>query len=114
MYYEELKIGTTTSSFKIVSEIDFAGMSPLMWAASHAETLFKTLIGPVPGYTLLSFSASFANEPRLHDRIDTAITVRGFHPTRKNIVTFSVSLDADGDPVLSGTASIRVPSKPTA
>ena len=112
MYYEELKIGTTTSSFKIVTEIDFAGMSPLMWAASHAETLFKKLIGP--GYTLLSFSASFANEPKLHDRIDTAMTVRGFHPTRKNIVTFSVSLDADGEPVLSGTASIRVPSKPTA
>jgi len=113
MYYEDLEIGTTASSFKIVSNIDFAGASPLMWAASHAETLFRTTLpGPVPGYTLLSFSASFANEPKIHDKIEAAITVRGFHPTMENVVNFSVSLDAGGQPVLSGSASIRVPSKP--
>ncbi len=112
MYYEDLEIGSTASSFKIVSDIDFAGASPHMWAASHAERLLKTTL-PGPGCKLLSFYASFANEPKIHDKVEVAVTINGFHPMMENVVNFSVSLDSGGEPVLAGRASVWVPNKPT-
>lgn len=112
MYYEDLEIGMTASSFRIVTTIDFGDASPRMWAASHAAKLLENAL-PGPGCTLLSFSASFANAPKAGDRVEAAITIHGFHPIMENVVNFSVSLDSGGEPVLSGKASVWVPNKPT-
>ena len=72
MYYEDLEIGMTASSFKIISDIDFAGASPHMLAASHAERLLTTKV-PGPDCTLLAFYASFASEPKVPDQLETAM-----------------------------------------
>ena len=137
MYYEDLEMGMgatgnkTITNEDIIKFIDITGDDqPLHTDEEYAKTtrfgtrvvhgmltasLVSGVLGtklPGPGCILISSSFSFANPVKIGDTVDITVTVRGFHPTRKNIVMFNISLDVDNKPVIAGTASVWVPSKP--
>ena len=82
-----------------------------MLTASLVSGVLGTKL-PGPGCILISSSFSFANPVKIGDTVDITVTVRGFHPTKKNLVLFQVSLDVEDKPVIAGSASVWVPKKP--
>lgn len=137
MYYEDLKIGMGATGKKTITDediikfIDITGDDqPLHTDEKYAKTtrfgtrvvhgmltasLVSGVLGtklPGPGCILVSSSFSFIKPVKIGDTVEITVTVRGFHPTKKNLVLFQVSLDVEKKPVIAGSASVWVPSKP--
>lgn len=134
-YFEELEVGMSSTYAKTITETDivlFAGMSgdnnPVhlnhefasatmfegriahgMLSAGFISTVLGTKL-PGPGCIYLSQSLKFKAPVRANDTVTAKVTILNMIPEKKFVELETVCL-VDGKPVITGEATVMVPSK---
>lgn len=134
-YFEDLEVGMSSTYAKTITETDivlFAGMSgdnnPVhlnhefasmtmfegriahgMLSAGFISTVLGTKL-PGPGCIYLSQNLKFKAPVRANDTVTAKVTVTNLIPEKKFVELETVCL-VDGKPVITGDATVMVPSK---
>jgi len=134
-YFEDLEVGMSSTYAKTITETDivlFAGMSgdnnPVhlnhefasatmfegriahgMLSAGFISTVLGTKL-PGPGCIYLSQNLKFKAPVRANDTVTAKVTITNMIPEKRFVELETVCL-VDGKPVITGDATVMVPSK---